>query len=354
MELSGITNVGIIKIIAELLSVAKKKRLIFLLFILLLLKSERGNGQSYDAYHQLILAAEEFYFLQNNVDSSLFYYDRCFKSFDFIFARDAVNAFQIAYKEGRPIDEFLITAMESGVTPYVLASIPALTDFTKDSLPNLDLMRDYDLYRSRYLERINVKCLNNIYRLGIKDQITKYIEGRHETGPLFKLALVYGLPRERNCGIEDLGIHKELGGRAADFLSLRDSMSEKYGRGLRYYKLDNNSLITHIPIVIMLHDYCTYKDYENDLREAYLGGFIHPREIGCIYDNAFRGYGSKCLMVPNRGIFGLNTFVNISNTNIDEEKANQLRSKWQICSIEIDRKKKELEKLGFRFIWDYW
>lgn len=130
-------------------------------------------------------------------------------------------------------------------------------------------------------------------------------------------------------------------------------MSEKYGRGLRYYSLDNNSIIMHIPIVIMLHDYCTYKDYEKDLHEAYLAGFIHPREIGCIYDNCLRGDDPSCIKVAvSRGIFGLNAFV--SRSNLVPEKADQLRSKWGICSIETDRKKKELEKLGFRFIWDYW
>ena len=324
--------------------------LIVLLFILLLLKSERGNGQFYDEYHHMISTAEEFYFLQNNVDSALVYYQRCFEAFDFVFARDAVNAFQIAYKEGQPIEDFLIVTMESGVTPAILSSIPALSDFAKDSLPNLELIQDYELYRSRYLVRINVKCLNRIYRLGILDQITK---GRKtQTEPLFKMALEFGFPGERNCGIEEYGVHKELGGRAADFLSLRDSMSEKYGVALRYYTLDNNSLLMHIPIVIMLHDECTYKDYENDLYKAYLEGFIHPREIGCIYDNPFRDNDPSCRMVPNRGRFGLNFAVRA--TRIDTEKANRLRAKWGISSIETDQKKKELEKLGYRFIWDYW
>lgn len=324
--------------------------LIVLLFILLLLKSERGNGQFYDEYHHMISTAEEFYFLQNNVDSALVYYQRCFEAFDFVFARDAVNAFQIAYKEGQPIEDFLIVTMESGVTPAILSSIPALSDFAKDSLPNLELIQDYDLYRSRYLDRINVKCLNRIYRLGILDQITK---GRKtQTKPLFKMALEFGLPGERNCGIEDSQIHKELGRGAADFLSLRDSISEKYVVDLWYYRLDENSLMNHLPIVIMLHDYCTYKDYEKDLHKAYIEGFIHPREIGNIYDNAFRGDDVRCLMVPNKGRFGLNSAVR--PTNIIPGKANRLRAKWGISSIETDQKKKELEKLGYRFIWDYW
>ena len=330
----------------------QSQSLIFLLFILVLLKSERGISQSYDKYHQLISKAEEYYFLQNNVDSALVLYQRCFETFDFVFARDAINAFQIAYKEKRPFEDFLKTAIESGVRPSIISSIPALSDFAKDSLPNLELMQDYPLYRSRYLDRINVECLNRIYRLGILDQITKDQIGKVQTETLFKMALEFGIPGERNCGIEELGIHIELGDKALDFLNLRDSMSEKYGRVLSYYSLDKNSLIMHIPIVIMLHDYCTFKYYEKDLRKAYLDGFIHPREIGCIYDNAFRGFGSECLMVPNRGVFGLN--IALKPNNIDTKKANQLRANWAICTIETDRKKKELENLGFKFIWDYW
>jgi len=325
---------------------------IVLLFILFLLKSEISNGQSYDEYHQMIITAEKYYFLENNVDSSLAYYQKCFATFDFVFARDAVNAFQIAYREGQPIEGILKKTFESGVTPSILSSIPALSDFTEHSLPHLNVMLEYDLHRSRYLERINVDCLNQTYRLGIIDQLNKYKEGKHETDALFKLALTYGLPGERNCGIEDMEINKELSSEAADFIKLRDSFSETSGRNLNYYTLNNTSLIMHVPLVIMLHNYCTFKHHEKTLYEAFIGGFIHPREIGCIYDNSFQNIQPHCRIVPNRGSFGLNVFANASY--IDPKKANQLRAEWNICSIETDNKKKELEKLGFKFIWDYW
>jgi len=258
----------------------------------------------------------------------------------------------LGHKEGKYLEYFLKTAIKSGVTPSVLANIPALNDFVNDSLLNLKVMADYDLYRSQYLNRINVDCLNWIYRLGALDQITKNQDGKTQTKALFKLAMDYGLPGERNCGVENMEVHTELGGQAASFIVIRDSISEKYAKGLNYYKLNGYSLIMHLPLVIMLHDYCTYKEYEQDLREAYLGGFIHPRDIGCIYDNAFRGSGSQCLKVPNIGVFGLNSFL--ISSNIDIEKANRLRAKWEISSIETDRKKNELQKLGFKFIWDYW
>lgn len=326
--------------------------LVFVLFISLLVKSELGIGQSYVEYHRMISAAEEYYFLENNVDSSLSYYQSCFESFDFVFARDAVNAFQIAFRENRSIEYFLKISFESGVTPSVLSSIPALSDFTNDSLPKLDVMQDYALFRSHYLDRIDVECLNETYRLGIIDQITKSIEGKHETDALFKLALRYGLPGERNCGIEDSEIHQELGNRATNFLRLRDSISDARGKNMRYYSLNNNSLSMHVPLVIMLHNDCTYKYYEKALREAYLGGFIHPREIGCIYDNTFLSDQPHCRIVPNRGVFGLNRFAN--SNNVDTEMANHLRSEWEICSIETDLKKEELEDQGFKFVWDYW
>lgn len=332
--------------------ISRTSGLIGLLIILLLVKPENGDCQTYEVYHKLISTAEEYYFLENNVDSALACYQRCFESFDFVFARDAVNALQIAHKENEPCDVFLITAFKAGVTPAVLASIPALTPFIEDSLPKLKLMHDYALYRSHYLERINVNCLNTTYRLGLIDQITKY-QNKVQTPQLFKMALEYGLPGERNCGLEDWNIHAELDGRAADFLSLRDSISQKFGMSLGYYKLESTSLMTHIPVVIMLHDYCTFKDYEKDLHEAWLGGFIHPREIGNIYDNSLRGEDPVCIKVTvDKGIFGLNGPV--PKRFLIPEKADLIRAKWGICSIETDRKKKEMEKSGFQFIWDYW
>lgn len=324
----------------------------FVMFISLLLKSEMGIGQSYDEYHRMISAAEEYYFIENNVDSSLVYYQSCFETFDFVFARDAVNAFQIAYRENRSIEYFLKISFESGVTPSVLSSIPALSDFAKDSLPKLDVMQDYALFRSRYLDRIDVECLNKTYRLGLMDQLTKSHEGNHKIDALFKLAMTYGLPGERNCGVEDSEIHQELGRGAANFLRLRDSISEARGKSIRYYSLNNNSLTMHVPLVIMLHNDCTYKYYEKALREAFLGGFIHPREIGCIYDNTFQSDLPHCRIVPNRGVFGLNSFAN--SNHVDTEKANHLRAEWEICSVETDLKKEELEEQGFKFVWDYW
>ena len=344
--------------ISSLNFVTGDERMIFILSTLLLFTSVKGNSQTYEEYHREISTAEEFYFLKNNVDSSLHYYQYGFESFDFIFAKDAVNALQIAYREGRSIDYFLKRAMQSGVTPSILENIPALSNFVKDSLPQLSVMRDYDLHRSHYLDRINVECLNKIYKLGIKDQIDKNKKGKRQNynentlDLLFDLALKYGLPGEKNCGIEDSKINKELGKGAEDFLHLRDSISAIYGVNIRYFKLYPNSLGMHLPIVIMLHNYCTYKDHQKALHEAYLEGFIHPREIGNIYDNAFRGYGSECLIVPNRGIFILNGALQTRGKNI--EKANRLRTEWNICSIETDQKKKELQELGYIFIWDYW
>ncbi len=349
MKVPGNRTVGFFKKSAGLPFVFGVQRSVFLLFMLLLLNSERVNGQLFDRYHRLISVAEEHYFLENNVDSALFYYQRCFESFDFVFARDAVNSVQIAYREGRELAYFLQIAFTAGVRPDVLAHIPALGDFARDSLPDKGIMREYDIYRTRYLARIDVACLNKVYRLGIKDQLNK---DHTETRALFRLAAEFGLPGEKNCGVEALDLHLELGRGVEDFLHLRDSMTVARGKNIRYYTLDNTSLRMHIPLVIMLHDYCTYKHHEEALHTAWLNGFIHARDIGCVYDNAFRGEGSECLMVPNQGIFGLNMFV--KPAHMDIKKANQLRARWGICSVETDIKKKELEKEGYQFIWDYW
>lgn len=335
----------------------RAQRLICVFFILLLLKPATGNCQSYANYHRMISTAEEFYFLENNADSALFHYQKGFETFEFVFARDAVNAIQIAYREQKPLEYFLKTAFETGVTPSNLSNIPALKDFVQDSLPQLNVMRDYDLYRSRYVDRINVECLNRVYRLGIIDQLNKGNKGKYRNYDvsqlLFAMADRFGLPGEQNCGIENSHIHKELGSEAWNFLSSKDRMAEEDGRDLWYYTLDENSLIMHIPIVIMLHNYCTHIEYEQALQDAYLGGFMHPREIGCTYDNALRSEDISCTTgVNRRGIFGLNVFAKTGE--IDRSKANQLRAEWGICSLETDVKKKEFEKLGFQFIWDYW
>ena len=55
------------------------------------------KDSTYITYYRLINDAERWFFLKKNVDSSLHYYDKAFKQYDFLFIRDIMNVAQISF-----------------------------------------------------------------------------------------------------------------------------------------------------------------------------------------------------------------------------------------------------------------
>ncbi|HRB70713.1 MAG TPA: hypothetical protein PK776_02585 [Flavobacterium sp.] len=87
-------------------------------------------------------------------------------------------------------------------------------------------------------------------------------------------------------------------------------------------------------------------------------GNIHPRDVGLIYDNAYR-YKSEfpyyCDKIKLTGAYLLNPAAlgHIKNINLDT--VNAMRKKMLIVSTMVDAKKKDYEiKYGFKLFSGFW
>ena len=94
----------------------------FLLFFLSI--SCLSQSKNYFVYHSLINKAEELFFVQNKLDSSLYYYEKVFSDYDFIFVKDLVNASQIAFYSKKPYKKYIKQAFEQGLKIGYLSEIP--------------------------------------------------------------------------------------------------------------------------------------------------------------------------------------------------------------------------------------
>lgn len=85
------------------------------------------QNKDYFEYHKHINKAEELFFLYKQTDSALYYYDKVFESFDFIFAKDLVNAAQISIYTNKPYQKYIEQGFEYGLKLEHLKNFPLLS-----------------------------------------------------------------------------------------------------------------------------------------------------------------------------------------------------------------------------------
>ena len=326
-------------------------------------KCESQVDTTYLVYHELINQAERCFFLQNNIDSSLAYYDRAFSQFDFIFLKDLVNATQILVFQGNiKYKEYLLKGFKYGLHMKHLYNFPLFQPLIHDIISDNSFTEQAKLNREIYLKNINYKYLLEIYDLGIDDQIQK--NQPDEKYDIYKKAnlqkikdsiIKYGFPSSKIIGIDDKDVFKSIGKPTFDI----DNRKYKFSAELDYYTTEDKSQSNTIIMILLIHNQCAFLELQEILYAAMLKGEIHPREIGCLYDNMYRDvnskfYGCKYPDAQN-GLFYLNLFCDYKKFLIDKDKVNTLRLKWNIVEVEVDEKKKQFEeKYGFKLFYGFW
>lgn len=129
--------------------------------------------KDYTHYHKEINKAEVFFLKENNVDSCLYYYDKTFEAFDFIFVKDAMNAAQIAYFSKKDYKKYLIKGFDYGLKLDHLRWIKLFEPDLKKLLVDKDLLKEHASRKKNYLEKLDLEYLNTIYIFGIQDQLDK-------------------------------------------------------------------------------------------------------------------------------------------------------------------------------------
>ena len=310
----------------------------------------------YLQYHKDINRAEVLFFKEQSVDSTLFYYEKVFNSYDFIFLKDLINCAQIAKHCNKPYLKYIYRAFEFGLKVEHLNSYPVLRDLFVLKKQN-DLKVEYEKGRQLYLKKIDFNYLDYIYELAVKDQVDKYLEKsvyhfklKNNLHKLKEIINKKGFPGERLLGIADSTICEEANIKIKD-LRIRIVTNPK---AATFNEIIESKFAQIIPFPFFMHiDYYFFKAFDSKvlIREIKKGN-IHPRDIAFFNDFAVttlqRGNSSFSKEHKTVGFY----FSTFGSTNevFNVALANKLREELFMVPYEIDILKKEFEKkYGFRF-----
>jgi hypothetical protein len=305
---------------------------------LLLLAVGYAFGQDYRVYHTQMNKAETLFFCEQKTDSALYYYDKTFSEFDFIFVKDIVNAIQIAKFSKKDYKRYLRLGFKFGLKVQHLNRYPLFKDDYKKLLIDKELAKSYQLNHKIYLEKIDYKYLDWVYKIGLKDQIEKdrkdYERVIRKTVASLKDSIVKkGFPGERLIGIADSIVFRDAGRWERD---QRFRVINKR----RWLESDDDILSQNWPFIIMYHNRCSYTELKDLLMKEMIKGNIHPRDIGTIYDNS-----KSCGKENLKGAYRLDPFTSeTAYGTISNKLINEMRKELYIVPLEVDNIKKAYEK----------
>lgn len=327
-------------------------KIIILFFSCATFAQLRYKNQDYLIYHQKINKAEKFFFIEKNVDSCLYYYDKVKEEFDFIFLKDLVNAAQIALFSKRSYKQYIEKGFEYGLKLEHLKKIKCFKPVIKELLNDSSLKKKYLINRKKYLEYINHDYLDITYDMGIKDQIDKQntnYDNKKSIEKIKQFLIEKGFPGDRQIGVPDSLIFKELKSGKKDFYE----RLKKFGNRLDYFGLDINILSPKMLMLVMIHNFCSYEEMKSLWMKQIQKGNIHPRDVALLYDNTYRG-GGQCFD-EILGFYKINMFVDYRNLKFNKRLINEKRKNIFMTSIEVDEQKMMFEKEhGFKLFWGFW
>ncbi len=337
--------------------------LLFLLFLTFLSKAQTVD---YNEYHKLINEAEVHYFINNNIDSALFYYDIAFSAYDKVFARDCMIAIQIAVKHKKNADAYIIKGFRNGITEHHILSIP----FLRDNIRVKELTKLLFVYsRKKYLKRINVDYLDWLMNFAIQDQCMKV----KDNDIYYKWLLVkydslklkikdWGFPGDFNIGLGQADIFKELG---VNRKSLNERLDTVLCRDLSYFKNNkyDETLCAPFINVLIYHYACGYMYFEKEIKRAIKNGNLHPRDAAAMHDFMFYLHSQGFKYCAKYGRFYLNEFYGVSVYGMEEATKrgrasksvmNLSRKKIGVNVVDVDIAKRKNEKeFGMKLFYGY-
>lgn len=311
--------------------------------------------KDYRIYHTYINKAEKFYFVDNNTDSTFYYYDKAFSEYDFIFLKDLVNASQLAYYSKLPYKKYIEKGFEFGLKLSHLKSIEIFKPIISNLESDKGLSKLYKEKRKLYVSKLNVEKIDWVYKIGIQDQKDKYLSDKNykikqskSVVEIQKFISKYGYPGEKIIGIADSTIFREIKSSKIDFHNRikHDSLLKKH------FVLDEEYLSEELIIITLIHNFDSYKKLKYIWLEQIKKGNIHPRDVALIHDNTYRDVFSD--KNDLNGYYKNNIFCSYPS-NLDIKRINKIRRELFICSYDLDKIKEKKEKeIGFKLFWGFW
>ena len=400
-----------------------KKRMIIVTFFMgcllpLISQNQQNTAENYWNYHELIRKAEIAFYLNNDIDSSLHYFNKAFNTFSFNYVHDLVNAAQIACFSKKEYKNFIYKGLRYGLKSSHLKQIPLLKE-TISEIEDFEKTPEYKIIRQNYLSGLDFDYLSWIYDLGIEDQINK-IEPNYDIytlnyiNELIPKIKQKGFPSNRKIGIEDSTIFSEIGKPELDLIrrlekhhdyfwhkevipheitpnefsvfmkpdakvisneeeptqiSLNDNItitftSVEASPAGYYFKTDDAILSNRFIMVLLYHRGCSYSELMDIMLDEVAKGNLHPREFGFVYDRQCEDaleiwnpvYANCPQLLKEDGVFRIGNILSFGKfEEYPQNKVNALRAKYHIAPLEVDKMKRSLEKdHGFKLFWGFW
>ncbi|MAQ75843.1 MAG: hypothetical protein CL613_05875 [Aquimarina sp.] len=159
-----------------------------------------------------------------------------------------------------------------------------------------------------------------------------------------------GFPGDRLIGISDSTIFKEIGKPYLDLYPQRKTYKK-----LWYMSSEEKNLVAKHPLIIYLHNPCSFNYYKDLFIDEIKKGNIHPRDVALIHDQVY-SYRSDMRngCGGSKKAFLINKFATYPKS-ISEKETNRLREDFFIVTTTIDRKKMEYQdKYGFKLFSGVW
>ena len=321
-----------------------------------------------------------FYFLQNDIDSAFYYYQKAFDEFDFVFPKDCYKSAELAVFQRRNEDakNFIYKGFENGI------EIKHLKEYSKSGfysnynqklleLYNTDstsFLKEYKLRRPKYLKRVNQFYLSKLYELHCEDQSNKSArpgESREQrrkyyeeynsklTDALVVLIKKYGFPSDKTVGIDQADFFAELGKPNFDLFPTYKSQYEKdtttYSITAGQFVLDDFCLGRYISFSLMIHDDKFYLKIKDMIPELIKKGELHPREAAQIYDNYIHNLKDHSVNDIKYNVLP----PYWTGTYVSSPKSDLLRKNMNIVPLQIDSLEyRYAEKNNMRLYFGFW
>ncbi|NJM79675.1 MAG: hypothetical protein HC854_08790 [Flavobacterium sp.] len=284
----------------------------------------------------------------------MYYYDKTFEDFDFIFVKDAINAAQIAYFSKKDYKKYLIKGFDYGLKLDHLRWIKLFEPDLKKLLIDKNLIKEHTARKKEYLKKIDLEYLNTLYIFGIQDQLDKQtpnrrlydVKKRKSFLKIEEFIREKGFPGEKLLGIQDSTVFKDSNSKYKDLYE----RIKKYKK-LYYFKSDDQILSQEMIYLLMIHNFCSYNTLEDIWLKEIKKGNVHPRDVALLHDNIYRGSTCNDPKTPYKN----NLFVYYTKYSNLNKEINNKRAKLFITSLEIDQLKIDYEQnYGFKFFWGFW
>ncbi len=345
----------------------------FFVLVLAVLTSLLVKGENYLEYHRQIAQAEEAIVNEDFVNAGALY-EKVFSSYSFYFARDAYHALQAAVLEKNKKRKYkmLIRTIQAGVKEECLLAAPLIKKYIKELKTN-KFKTLYKSHKSRYLAKQNKKLHDEWRQRYHCEQFAK--RGKHPSGKSYMECLIENYerlkteliktnvyPGERTIGLCD-GFYDTLNDQARRRIdSINRERSKNPLNTATYYYSKNTpkecELTNNFVTPTLLHTGISFSELKTYLYKALKNGTLHPRDYMYIYyfeskmgrgQSGYKEYYKKFAPASRDSVY--RAFFCQFNRCKDVTKANKWRTKIGVCSVQVDRRKKQItEKYGYDFV----